>query len=133
MIGPRIVPVLNTAMARPWRSGGLICNSVACDNGASPAPATPCNARKRTSSPRLVAAPHSAEARVKPMTESKKIYFDAEPAGEPAGQRHHDRGADDIRGQARRRAARSRWEEEHLQPSGWLRLPDATHRPAPVA
>jgi hypothetical protein len=25
--------------------------------------------------------------------------FDAEPAGEPAGQRHHDRGADDVRGQ----------------------------------
>jgi hypothetical protein len=84
MIGPRIVPVLNTAMARPWRSGGLICNSVACDNGASPAPATPCNARKRTSSPRLVAAPHSAEARVKPMTETRKIYLmPNRPASQP--------------------------------------------------
>src|SRR4029077_2194620 len=99
MIGPGIVPVLNTAMARPWRSGGLICNSVACDNGASPAPATPCNARKRTSSPRLVAAPHSAEAGGKPMTETRKMYLmPNRPASQPVSG-HHDRGADDIRGQ----------------------------------
>jgi len=25
------------------------------------------------------------------MTETRKIYFDAEAAGRPAGQRHHDR------------------------------------------
>ena len=84
MIGPKIVPMPNTAMARPWRSGGLICNSVACDSGTRPAPATPCNARKKTSSPRLVAAPHSAEARVKPMTEARKIYLmPKRPASQP--------------------------------------------------
>src|ERR1700737_1818506 len=37
MIGPRIVPIPNTAMACPWRSGGLICRRVACDSGMSPA------------------------------------------------------------------------------------------------
>ena len=72
MIGPRIVPMPNTAMACPWRSGGLICKRVACDSGMRPAPATPCKARKKTSSPRLVAAPHSAEASVKPMTETRR-------------------------------------------------------------
>jgi hypothetical protein len=33
------------------------------------------------------------------MTEIRKICFDAEPAGEPAGQRHHNRRAYDIGGQ----------------------------------
>ena len=99
MIGPRIVPMPNTAMACPWRSGGLICSRIACDSGISPAPATPCKARKRTSSPRLVAAPHSAEASGEADDRGQKHVFDAEPAGEPAGQRHHDRGADDIGGQ----------------------------------
>jgi len=74
----------NTAMACPWRSGGLICKRVACDSGISPAPATPCKARKRTSSPRLVAAPHSAEATVKPMTEIRKMYLmPNRPASQP--------------------------------------------------
>src|SRR5215472_8995391 len=84
MIGPRIVPTPNTAMAWPWRSGGLICSSVACDSGTRPAPATPCSARKKTSSPRLVAAPHSAEATVKPMTEPRKTYLiPKRPASQP--------------------------------------------------
>jgi hypothetical protein len=84
MIGPRIVPMPNTAIACPWRSGGLICKRVACDSGISPAPATPCNARKTTSSPRLVAAPHNAEAIVKPMTEARKIYLmPNRPASQP--------------------------------------------------
>src|ERR1700704_2425398 len=84
MIGPMIVPMPNTAMAWPWRCGGLICKSVACDSGISPAPATPCRARKNTSSPRLPAAPHSAEASVKPMTETRKIYLmPNRPASQP--------------------------------------------------
>src|SRR6516162_7228826 len=84
MIGPQIVPMPNTAMARPWRSGGLICSSVACDSGTRPAPATPCSARKKTSSPRLAAAPHSAEATVKPTTEPRKIYLmPKRPASQP--------------------------------------------------
>ena len=73
-----------TAMACPWRSGGLICSRVACDSGIGPAPATPCNARKRTSSPRLVAAPQSAEASVNPMTEIRKIcLMPNRPASQP--------------------------------------------------
>ena len=84
MIGPRIVPVPNTAMAWPWRSGGLICSSVACDSGMRPAPASPCKARNTTSSLRLLAAPHSAEAIVKPMTEARKMYFmPNRPASQP--------------------------------------------------
>ena len=84
MIGPRIVPVPNTAIAWPWRSGGLICSKVACDNGISPAPARPCNARKMTSSLRLAAAPHSAEAIVKPITETRKMYLmPKRPASHP--------------------------------------------------
>src|SRR5271157_1004058 len=97
MIGPRIVPMPNTAMACPWRSGGLICSKIACDSGTSPAPPTPCKARKNTSSPRLVAAPHSAEGEADDR--DQKDMFDAESTGEPAAQRHHDRGADDIGGQ----------------------------------
>src|SRR5438270_9593875 len=98
MIGPQIVPTPNTAIACPCRSGGLICNRVACDSGMRPAPATPCRARNATSSPRLVAAPHSAEGDGEADDRGEEDVFDAEPAGEPAGQRHHDRGADDVRG-----------------------------------
>ncbi len=84
MIGPQIVPMPNTAIACPWRSGGLICSRVACDSGMSPAPATPCKARNSTSSPRLVAAPHSAEAMVKPMTEARKMcLMPNRPASQP--------------------------------------------------
>src|SRR4051812_28620772 len=84
MMGPMIVPMPNTAMACPWRCGGLICKSVAWDSGISPAPATPCRARKNTSSPRLPAAPQSAEASVKPMTETRKIYLlPNRPASQP--------------------------------------------------
>src|SRR5439155_21119728 len=73
MIGPMIVPMPNTAIACPWRSGGLICRRVACDSGMRPAPAIPCNARKNTSSPRLAATPHSPEAMLKPMIQSRKM------------------------------------------------------------
>jgi CheY-like chemotaxis protein len=37
----------NTAIAWPCRSGGFICNKVACDNGISPAPKIPCNVRMK--------------------------------------------------------------------------------------
>ena len=74
----------NTAMAWPWRSGGLICSNIACDSGISPAPANPCRARKRTSSPRLVAAPHNADATVKLATEARNTYLiPKRPASQP--------------------------------------------------
>ena len=62
IIGPITVPVPKIAIAVPWRSGGLMRNSVACDSGISPAPAMPWIARKITSWLRLVERPHSAEA-----------------------------------------------------------------------
>ena len=68
----------------PWRSGGLMRNRVACDSGISPAPAIPCNARKITSWPRLVAMPHSAEATVKAITEAIKMcLMPKRPASQP--------------------------------------------------
>ena len=45
------------------------------------------------------ATPHSAEATVKPATEIEEHALDAEAAGEPAGQRRHDRRGDDVGGQ----------------------------------
>ena len=44
-IGPRMTPMPHIAIALPWRSGGLICSSVACDSGTSAAPLTPCSRR----------------------------------------------------------------------------------------
>jgi hypothetical protein len=62
----------------------LIDSSVACDNGISPAPHTPCSARYNTSCSRLVAAPHSAEAIVKPPTENRNTYLiPSRPAIQP--------------------------------------------------
>src|SRR4029077_14678203 len=95
----------NTAMACPWRSGGLICKRVACDSGISPAPATPCTARNRTSSLRLAAEPPSASARVKLETETRETYLmPKRPVSQPvngimiAAQTHdvrqHDRDRD---------------------------------------
>ena len=52
--------------------------------GTRPAPAIPCRARNATSSLRLVAAPHSAEASVKPATETRKMYLmPKRPASQP--------------------------------------------------
>src|ERR1700730_5216833 len=49
-----------------------------------PAPAIPCDARTKTTSPRLVGRPHRAEASVKPMIEIRKIYLmPNRPASQP--------------------------------------------------
>jgi hypothetical protein len=62
----------------------LICSSTDCDSGTSPAPKMPCSRRKITSSARLVALPHRAEATVKPTTEIKNTYFmPKRPASQP--------------------------------------------------
>jgi hypothetical protein len=59
-------------------------SSVAWDNGISPAPAIPCIARKTTSSVRLEAAPHSADAIVKQPTEAMNIHLMPKwPASQP--------------------------------------------------
>jgi len=57
------------AIAGPWRSGGLMSSRIAWLIGMSAAPNMPWSSRKPTSSPRLVAMPHSPEAMVKPMIE----------------------------------------------------------------
>src|SRR5262249_20899022 len=43
--------------------------------------------------------PQSAEARVNPDDRDHKHGFETEPGGEPARQRHRDRGGHDVRGQ----------------------------------
>ena len=57
--------MVNIAMARPYRSGGLMLNSTVWVIGIIGAAATPCSMRNRTSSGRLVAIPQSTEVAVK--------------------------------------------------------------------
>ena len=84
MIGPRMTPMPHTAIALAWRSGGLIWNKTAWLSGTSAAPHTPCSRRKMTSSARLCAAPHKAEAIVKPATENRNTYLmPNRPASQP--------------------------------------------------
>ena len=45
MIGPRITPMPQIAIAWPCRAGGLICSNTACDNGTSAAPQMPWSRR----------------------------------------------------------------------------------------
>ncbi len=56
-------------MAWPCLATGLMSSSTACDSGIREAPNRPCNRRNKTISNRLVAAPHSIEAMVKPTIE----------------------------------------------------------------
>ena len=60
--------------------GGLICSNIACDSGISPAPANPCRARKRTSSPRLVEAATAMPWRCS-ASASSEIWIEATVAG----------------------------------------------------
>ena len=99
MIGPKIVPTPNTAIACPCRSGGLICNRVACDSGMSPAPATPLQGAKDHQLAEAGGGAAQRRGDREADDRGEEDVFDAEPAGEPAGQRHHDRGADDVGGQ----------------------------------
>jgi len=50
-------------------------NRTDCDSGMAKAPNAPCAMRASTSSGRLEATPHSIEARVKPATESRSVFF----------------------------------------------------------
>ena len=62
----------------------------------------PGHALQRTKENELIeACGGAAQRRCERKTDDRdqKNLLDAEPAGEPAGQRHHDRGADDIGGQ----------------------------------
>ena len=68
MIGPIMIPPPNSAIARAWRSGGLMSNRVAWLSGTRKAPVTPWMARNATISVRLVAIAHSKDAMVKPIT-----------------------------------------------------------------
>ena len=68
---------------------------------AAPAPRRTCPAGSGTarSATSDCAMPHSIEATVKPATRDEEQPLDAEPPGEKAGRRRHDRGRDDIGGQ----------------------------------
>ena len=56
----------HTAIAGPWRSGGLMSSRIAWLIGTSAAPKTPCSRRNPTSSPRPLATPHNPDTTVKP-------------------------------------------------------------------
>ena len=73
--GPSTAPAPQTAMAWPWRSGGLMSSRTAWDNGISAAPNRPCSRRNSTISTRLPAIPHSIDATVKPMIETISTIF----------------------------------------------------------
>ena len=73
-----------TAIARPWRSGGLMSSRVACDIGISAAPDNPWTRRASTICGSDCARPHSAEASVKPSIEYRKILRRPKrPASQP--------------------------------------------------
>ncbi len=65
-IGPTITPMPHIAIAAPCFSRGYTSSKVDCDSGTSDAPNKPCNRRKPTISPIVVAMPHSTEAIVNP-------------------------------------------------------------------
>ena len=63
--GASVVGTVRMAEALMRSSGGNTRNSIAIPTGASMPPPAPCRTRNATSSPRLDASPHSAEAAVK--------------------------------------------------------------------
>ena len=63
-MGATITPIANAAIAVPRRAGGKLSISTAWAIGWSAPPPAPWRIRATTSIPRLVAAPHSADARV---------------------------------------------------------------------
>ncbi len=80
------MPTPHIAMAEPCLSRGKVSKSVACDIGTSAAPRAPCSTRKITSWSREVAMPHSAEATVKPATETRSTRLRPKrPASLPVG------------------------------------------------
>jgi len=85
-------------MARPWRSGGLICNSVACDNGpAQPQP--PLQRAKENEFAKARGGTAQSRGEGEADDRDQKDVFDAErPASQPVSGIMIG-GADDIRGQ----------------------------------
>ncbi len=63
--GANVVGTVRMAEARIRSAGGKTRYSMAMPTGASMPPPAPCRIRKATSSPRLEASPHRAEAAVK--------------------------------------------------------------------
>ena len=64
MAGASTVGTMSTVEALARSMGGKARNSMAVPTGTSIPPPTPCSTRKVTSSPRVWACPHSAEAPV---------------------------------------------------------------------
>ena len=62
----------NSVIAMPCFSGGKASSSTPWLDGCRPPPARPWSTRNRISWPRLVAMPHSPEARVKTAIDSRK-------------------------------------------------------------
>ena len=79
MIGPRAgartVGMIRMVEARARSMGGNARNSIAVPTGTSIPPPTPCSTRNPTSSPRVWAWPHSADAIVKVASAKRKTFF----------------------------------------------------------
>ena len=67
------VGMMSTVDALARRSGAKARNSIAVPTGVIIPPPTPCRMRNTTSSQRLSACPHSAEATVKTAMANKKV------------------------------------------------------------
>ena len=79
MIGPsagaRTVGMINTVDALARSTGGNARNNMAVPTGVNMPPPTPCNTRNATSSFRLCAWPHSADARVNIANANRNTFF----------------------------------------------------------
>ena len=71
-MGAMMAATPNSVMAVPCFSGGKLSIRTPWLHGWSPPPASPWITRNRIICPRLVAKPHSAEARVKTAIDSRK-------------------------------------------------------------
>ena len=67
--------MIRTVEALARSTGGNARNSIAVPTGTSIPPPTPCSTRNATSSPRLEAWPHSAEAIVNVASAKRKTFF----------------------------------------------------------
>ena len=99
MIGPKVTAITQTAIARAWRAGGLMSSSTACDIGTSAAPHRPCNSRASDDLRQRLREPAEHGRDGETHDRKQEYSLAADLPREPAAQRRHDRGGDDVRGQ----------------------------------
>ena len=69
MIGATMIAIPHRAIAFARCARGNASSSTVCDRGINTAPNAPCKSRKTTIDPKLHAAPHSTEVKIKPAIE----------------------------------------------------------------